>query len=139
MIQSMIVGDSVHRILRGTFIYTNIHCALQVHQTTNFSTSYTCRYQQIIISPYQRKPSQTSQQSSSITNQVRRMELTIALIMLLLFFFVLVTADLRTAVRIATPTLVEALFTATSSPLPLERRGLNHNETAGLAEIGILC
>jgi hypothetical protein len=61
------------------------------------------------------------------------MELTPIFILLLSFIFVLVTADMRTAVRIATPTFVETLSIPTNSPHLSEIRGIGGNETAGIA------
>ena len=61
------------------------------------------------------------------------MELAPIFILLLSFIFVLVTADMRTAVRIATPTFVETLSIQTNSPHLFEIRDIGGNETAGIA------
>jgi hypothetical protein len=61
------------------------------------------------------------------------MELAPIFILLLSFIFVLVTADMRTAVKIAAPTFVETLTIPTNSPHLFEIRGIGRNETAGIA------
>jgi hypothetical protein len=61
------------------------------------------------------------------------MELTLMFILLLSFIFALVTAGMRTTVRIATPTFIETITVLTNSPHLFEMRGIGGNETAGIA------
>jgi hypothetical protein len=61
------------------------------------------------------------------------MELAPIFILLLSFIFVLVTADMRTAVRIAKPTFVETITIRPNSPHLFEIRVIGGNETAGIA------
>ena len=61
------------------------------------------------------------------------MELALIFFLLLSFIVILVTAGMRAAVRIATPTFVETLTILTNSPHLFEIRGIGETETAGIA------